>query len=242
MNSPRPFCKRVPESRFGSCAEHVRKGGFSLVELLVVFALLAALFLLALPVFSQVKERFKASQCLYRMQKVGALLHGHVAENNGKIKLFIDGSLGGERRWYNLLKVYTGFSESEARLNFGCPSFKPDETNDWFCYGIRVNGTPGQVLRDTPDGPRFYNLVLSAVEEPGSFFWMGDSVSATTGRQAFRIRLPAIKDQQGIHLRHRGRANVLFLDGHIESLDGEGLAKVGVSEAVNEAGEAVAIQ
>ncbi len=226
----------MPPLPFTRCLRPDR-AAFSLTELLVVIGILLALTLVTLPGFSRAAERARSGRCVHKLRQISVLLYGIMGENNGRLQLFIDGSAGGEKRWYNQAMRYAGYTQDQAKAAFGCPSFKEDETGDWFCYGIRVAGSPGEVKRDTPESPRLYNIVLSAIPDPGQFLWMADSLNYVSARQSFRLHPTDLRNDSGIHLRHSHRANVLFLDGHIRSLDAAGLAQAGVTQAIDDKGQ-----
>ncbi len=212
---------------------HSRKG-VTLPEMLVAVALLAVLLVLALPGVSRVVEQSRSAQCVQRQRQVGVLFLGLAADQGGQIRLFRDGTAGGDYRWYNQLRTWGNLTAGGARAAFGCPSYPVETVNDWVCYGMRVAGAPGGVRRYPDDsGPRLYQLNTQQVAEPSKFLLLADSISPAQQRQTFRLTPPGLYEEGGIHLRHRGRANVLFLDGHIEPLDAGGLRAVGISEAID---------
>ncbi len=208
--------------------------GVTLPELLVAVALLAVLLVLAFPGASRVLEQSRSAKCAQRQRQIGVLVLGLTAEHNGNLRLFRDGSAGGEYRWYNQLRTWANLTPGGARAAFGCPSYPADTANDWICYGMRVAGAPGGVRRYPDDnGPRLYQINLRQVADPTRFLLLADTIIPASGRQTFRITPPGLYEESGIHLRHRGRANTLFLDGHVEALDAAGLHAAGISEAID---------
>jgi prepilin-type processing-associated H-X9-DG protein len=208
--------------------------GFTVTELLLAASVIAVLLALAFPQLSRMIELSRAANCVSRMQQVSMLLHGFLAENNGKIKLFRDGSDGGDKRWYNQLKNYGNLSPDAAQKAFGCASLSTTDVNDWFCFGFRTGGSPGIIMRDYDGAPRLYNLNFRNVEEPSRFWILADTITPGSGKQTFRIIPPGTFADGGIHLRHQKRANTLFADGHVESLDAAALAALGITEVINE--------
>ena len=214
------------------------KSGLSLVELLIVMALCAVLIVLAIPVATRLQERSREARCVSQLHQIGQLLHGYIGANGGRFRFTRDGS--GTRLWYNELKQFAGLSDADARRLFRCPSLpmEPMAANveGWYCYGFRLDYVPptyrdpGVVTRDDSSG--IYELTVSRVENPAAFFVMADSVNADTRRQTMRLlpRNGGLYGPEGIHLRHLNRANVLFLDGHVESRSREGFAPLGIQQ------------
>ncbi len=217
----------------------VRPKAFSLLELLLVIAVLAALMTLFYPVGQAVIERSRAASCVQRLREIGITLHSYSAENNGRLRLFRDGSALGSLRWYLQFKQHTGLSDAGAQKAFGCPSLPSKDVGDWYCYGMRVDGSPGRrVLESVTDAKGnvskggIYVLPVAAVESPSKFLMAADTL-AVGDRQTFRIIPPLLYAGGGIQIRHQGKANALFLDGHVAALDPAGLYAAGIDEVLD---------
>lgn len=214
------------------------KSGLSLVELLIVMVLCAVLLVLTIPVGSRMRERSREARCVSQLHQIGQLLHGYIGANGGRYRFTRDGS--GTRLWYNELKQFGGLSDEDARRLFRCPSLPMGDilanVEGWYCYGFRLDYVPptyrdpGLVTRDDSSG--IYELTVARVDNPAAFFVMADSVNADTRRQTMRLlpRNGGLYGSEGIHLRHSNRANVLFLDGHVETLPREGFAPLGIQQ------------
>jgi prepilin-type N-terminal cleavage/methylation domain-containing protein/prepilin-type processing-associated H-X9-DG protein len=63
---------------------------FTLVELLVVLAIIALLAALLLPVLGRAKESARATACLSNLHQVGIALQIYVSENNNKLPVMRD--------------------------------------------------------------------------------------------------------------------------------------------------------
>lgn len=66
------------------------KRAFTLVELLVVLAIIAVLAALLLPVLARAKESARATACLSNLHQVGIALQIYVQENNNKLPAMRD--------------------------------------------------------------------------------------------------------------------------------------------------------
>jgi prepilin-type N-terminal cleavage/methylation domain-containing protein/prepilin-type processing-associated H-X9-DG protein len=61
---------------------HLFKRGFSLIELLVVVALLSLLIAMTMPVFQIAKSKTRSMRCLNNLRQIGGALHMYATENN----------------------------------------------------------------------------------------------------------------------------------------------------------------
>ncbi|HUC83718.1 MAG TPA: DUF1559 domain-containing protein [Candidatus Acidoferrales bacterium] len=71
-------------------ASEPARSAFTLVELLVVLAIIAILAALLLPVFKRAKEEARATACLSNLHQIGLALQVYVQENNNKLPVMRD--------------------------------------------------------------------------------------------------------------------------------------------------------
>src|SRR5690349_6135250 len=77
------------------CGEHLitAKCAFTLVELLVVIALIATLAGLLLPALGRAKESGRGAACLSNLHQIGLALQLYVSDNNNRLPTMRDKSL-----------------------------------------------------------------------------------------------------------------------------------------------------
>lgn len=80
MNSPRPRSTAVPQRRAG--------GGFTLVELLVVVAVIALLIGLLLPALTKAREQGRLMVCLNNLRTITMAAQSYAADNDGLWPVF----------------------------------------------------------------------------------------------------------------------------------------------------------
>ena len=104
-------------------------------------------------------------------------------------------------------------TDATAPNSFVCPSYKPFQFFNWHTiYGIR---------RDPPtncvSGPGRVFFQIECVERPVDYLHVADTTSqAQGGYTAYQYHFFRVANTVRIvHARHTGRANGLYLDGHV---------------------------
>ena len=202
----------------------------TLVEVLVVIALVAVLAALGLTSLNPFSERQKAVRCLANLKTLAAAVHLVGQENNGRIEVFRTGHGDFEGRWKTQWEKALGYPErvpSGPKSPFLCPCLPESPVPHWQCYGMIMARPPGK-----NSGNR-YVLSMAELTEPSKTPVFADSVDPG-GRQIFRITSRESASTEGIHLRHSGGAHVAFYDGHVEKALPARLAELGFRQAVDE--------
>lgn len=215
---------------------------FTLVELLVVIAVIALLAALLLPAISRSKQNAQQSQCIGNLHQLGIALQNVVADNQGYPAGKagpVDGSESVEQRvWVEQLETRLATSRPATnRLSsvFHCPSDASTNLQQtWGLsygynrWGIRDQGTNGsfglfgRLISFTPNKGRYFApLPESEVVSPSEMMAIGDTFG---GALFFGPRVPSEGGQypiwaeglKEIRVRHQGKLDVLFCDGHVE--------------------------
>jgi len=212
--------------------ERNNRDGFSLIELMVVIAIIAILAALLLTALSQSMRRARQIHCVSNLHQVGIGIQNFVANNHAYPSL--EGGTNGDNSgiWFVQLER-GGFDNSKPGTNFfsegvwHCPSNRGREWSYAYnTYGVAPIGYNGPAAMN----PKYAALGLYGAYHPGSLsitpvtesevvspsqmMAVGDSVVG--GIDFMRQDLKYL-EQHGASARHRGRLNVVFCDGHVES-------------------------
>lgn len=217
---------------------HDRRG-FSLLELLLGVLLISILAVLLFTAGGKARESAGNVRCVSNLKSLGIGIYAYAADFNGSI---LPRSLGlyrleddkpplTERMWTSRLVGLGYVTDPEV---FYCPLFSPKTAgqarfkiiNDQGSlgtagadtYGMRVWVSPGTPIWKSPT--REEHKRLSSIRDPAEFFLLADSLWTHPAyrSQGYGIS-PGLEKEQFIHLRHSGKANALFADGHVAATD-----------------------
>lgn len=179
---------------FGSEALWLRRVAFTLVELLVVLALIGLLAALLMPMLARVKEAGRATACLSNLRQIGLALQIYVSENDNRMPVMRDRLPGTNApppgTPPSVDVVLAGHLGNLQVLR--CPSDNRgifEQTRSSYAWNSLLNGQNADQLR-----------VLTMDFGPS--------------------RTPVMFDKEAFHRargEHRG-VNYLYADGHIRNL------------------------
>lgn len=202
----------------------MRRGGFTLVELLVTIAIISLLMAILFPAFLRVKARANQTKCAANLSKIGMGFIMYAGDHNGRIGNYDTDNL---RDWGGQRAMWGGIAANERSLApylpdvrvFQCPADiggacgndlkKPNYKWAGNSYDVSNSTTRGVTYLSESNIYRSGNSVpgtLAAIDKPGRVILAYDATFVQTPKKYW----------------HPGdRSNVVMLDGHVESMPKE---------------------
>jgi prepilin-type processing-associated H-X9-DG protein/prepilin-type N-terminal cleavage/methylation domain-containing protein len=206
-----------------------RPVGFTLVEMLVVVAILALLTAILLPVLLQAQAKSRQSACLSNMRQLIIAFRLYADNHDERLPGTTEWTLWGELSRRGVLPV----TES-----LGCPNVPQgrEAINFIFTrYGERLMGVPGygynQTLQDGsyPDipGRKYSEIIFPSTTVCLSETALGVDLEVfPPGPDPYFYNFDSGMypyDQERAWERHQGGSNYAFCDGHVKWLRAEGV-------------------
>lgn len=196
---------------------HSALPGLSLVELLVTIGVVSILGTILLAVMSTIWNRKDSVQCVVNLRAIHSGYMLWAADHGGTIPLYQYEDEGGTQRNQTYIGV-EGFSdylpsgalipETPAGVKNGyayphiCPSDEKRNTGNFGYFGYSY-GANGRMIANGQ------NVVARWTTPSQTMFYIDATSTFMPANAAWPSRFAG---------RHNGRANAIFLDGHVESL------------------------
>ncbi len=199
------------------------RGGFSLIELLVVIGMIAVLIALLLPALNVARESANRTKCATQLRQLGYAFQLYCNANNGSLPAWSgwhtwpaglpEDSEG--PAWTIEMIPYIGNPDSPV---YNCPSF-PERARNYFISAIwsSINGRNSMKLTDVKLSSRF--ILSGDITQIQVYPYPGGTSQYTTCDADYSDEgqpLLVFPDQGGF-LMHRGGDNILFDDTHVEA-------------------------
>ncbi len=193
-----------------------RAGAFTLVELLVVLAIVGLLAALLLPGLGQSRAAARTAACTGQLRQLGLAVQLYADDHREEFPRSQHSAfVHGQRTWGAALAPYLGGSEAAwtnlLRTIYRCAADR--KAGPW-SYGLNVYFELGPD-DDYVGKPQTWRRV-STVPRPARTILFAENASAADHIMPNFWSRPEDATDLAAH-RHRGRANYLFVDGHTEA-------------------------
>jgi len=203
-----------------------RLRGFTLIEILIVLALVGLLSALLFPVFARARDRARIATCASNLRQIGQAIQMYVNDNNRFYPSVIPPLPISQCAWADRIERYAKSpaifrcpSYPEGEYRSGCPEFDPSGPQYDGSYDLNDLRTTSDFLadRESVHESRFQHPsgTILALDGQGSVVSPGrNTVTDTTYLIGQRVKV-----------RHNGGDNLLFADGHVKWLSLEAMTK-----------------
>ena len=215
-----------------------RKGtGFTLVELLVVIAVISILMAVLFPVFQSARESARRTSCQSNLRQIGLAIFQYADDFDDQVpppySLNDKTTTGMDVRWFLTYSFATGtydFTSGYLQPYLKSSQIKtcPDATGipgtDYeSSYG--VNFTYLSTLSSV-DGIDYWTCAkFGQMDDPSETILMTDAAYYSTFSNSLQFTTPntsfppsAVGAEPTVHGRHLGFAEVLWADGHVKGM------------------------
>lgn len=199
------------------------KTDFTLIELLIVVAIIAILAAMLLPALNKARDKAQASACNSNLRQTATGMSMYAQDFRGLALIyFYDGT--NEYRWNRVLHEEKYLPNPNVFL---CPlgeprKFKtagPSPSDYKYGYGALMETLDEDriALVSTGSNPRWTFLRLDQLKNSSAYFILGDNSCSSVTDANYLKQFAGMylnNSAYAIHLRHSNRSCMAFADGH----------------------------
>lgn len=211
---------------------------FTLVELLIVIAVIAILAAILLPTLGQAKLSARRITCVNNLRQLGLASQMYWDDHDGDAFRYVMGvSNAGTIYWFGWIEPWVPGNEGQRAFDATAGALYPylGGRGVEVCPSLNYNS---RLFKAKATGAAYgygYNLHLSApatqpavkisrVVRPADIALLADAGQVNDFQDPASSENPLIEEfyyinetEPTIHFRHRRRANVLYCDGHVDA-------------------------
>lgn len=197
---------------------------FTLIELLIVIAIIAILAAMLLPALQNARERAKSASCANQLKQCGIVMNFYCDANREYLYL------RGDQKWFVYwdkaapIAKKTTTNVYKDRQPYSCPG--ASSVTDWNgSFGIIQTWASSSLgivyCKQAFAGTSGYAMIRTRNRSPSKSVIIGDSVATNASTPFIQsFLLPVIsdtysKDNHGVYERHSSAGNILLFDGHV---------------------------
>jgi prepilin-type N-terminal cleavage/methylation domain-containing protein/prepilin-type processing-associated H-X9-DG protein len=206
------------------------RSAFTLLEMLVVVAIIGILAVLLVPTLKSVMEKSRTVKCLSNIRSLGQATLTFAADHDQSLPVFqLSHSIGGSLFWYEEIRPYMGAASTELSTapntlsnlpNFYCPSVDRKKGYPHTDYGANsyVFTSKWPLLPDAEDRTK-----LTRIPTPSKIALYSEITSGGTGQypdSGWQVVVPQVtgNPEKCFPHRHGETVSMVFCDGHAESV------------------------
>lgn len=227
---PALSCFHVPSSMF--FLRRMKSRFFTLIELLIVIAIIAVLAAMLMPALNKARQTAQAISCTGKMRQILIATQAYLGDSNGVYySIYLGAHLSGNTTtdsyasrptvWMEYLLLYMGRKEvavitrKELSVSgpFGCPSQAfTAKLYPGYGYFSSLFGVYGHAVGSEIASP---GVKQSRIPSPSNHISHAEACGGndTYEKRATRGNLKV--DNNAVAYRHRRKANVGWVDGHV---------------------------